>query len=1078
MMKIINKYIFRQTLVGFLTLLIGLTVLIWLTQSLRMIDMIVTKGVSVWVFLKMTLLVLPNFLQILSPLALFGVALFVFIRMQADKELIVLKAVGMNSKQLVRPLLFLGLILVAFGYFLTLWLIPRSYAQLRQMRWTIQNDLSHLLLQEGQFSSFKNGSTLYIKERESDGRVKGILAYEIKKDKRSILIADEGVMMQTPEGISLTFSNGTRQEFTPSTHQFSILKFQKHTMLFADKPGKSSRKLDPREMSLRKLLKATPTDVPDAPTYRKYKVTAFKRLTQPLYNLLFLLLAAVGVLTGFYNRRGQSKQINAVIVITLLIQSMSLAFENIASRNLWGLVLMGLNLFLPLLILYLILFKEKKIGFIHLVTLVAVLVSATSTNAAPKINTDSFNTKAPIDFEADDMDYNIKTEVLTAKGNVVVKQNNIIMNTDKILYYKKQQKVDIPSPVQMRLPDGTKSTVQNMELFPQKSEAQANKMEGQFADGSNLKAEKIVSTEGGNIIVMSNAAYTPCDVYCDTPALWQISAKKVVQDFTDHTLAYHHMFLDIKDVPILYFPYFQMPDLTIKRKTGLLYPSIRHNHEMGFSVEMPFFVNIADNQNLLFTPIISTDHIPLGIIDYNARFTRGVLNLQLSGTKDHHQTKEGHIKGDFQYDMTDSVRVSGQYFRTITDTYFRRYDIPGVDDSDSFLQSHLTGEYFGTRFYTKVKAWHFQSLVDGMNSRSIPVVTPTLNMEYVTKSFGSTPISAFTQLNSALYNTRQHFKSNRLSMTQGLQMSYITPFGMVTHTRASVRLDGYALDSGDNVMVTKHPNDSYNKGRFYPVVSTKISYPLVAHTENTLQVLEPIAMLVVSSNAHNSEDIPNIDSTVFDFDDTNLFSENRFAGYDRVERGSRINYGFQWTAYHNQAKDTSFSFLFGQVFRFNNTSEMDDVMGYRGHLSDFVGHAQMHYKYLSLGYRFRLDRENLAKRKNDVGLTIGNDPFRIGLNYLFQGNYTLDNQRYLEKNEIRFWANSKLSKNWQLGGSYRYNLEKNGGPIEYGIQLRYDNECTAVSFNLDKSYAQDRNYKGSTSFVVKVFLKTLGGVGE
>ncbi|MBQ4471941.1 MAG: LPS export ABC transporter permease LptF [Alphaproteobacteria bacterium] len=879
-MKIVDKYIFRQTLVGFLTLLISLTILIWLTQSLRMIDMIVTKGVSVGVFLKMTLLVLPNFLQILSPLALFGVALFVFIRMQADKELIVLKAVGMNSRQLIRPLFLLGVVLVAFGYMLTLWVIPKSYAHMRQMRWTIQNDLSHLLLQEGQFNSFKNGTTLYIKERDSEGKAKGILAYEIKKDKRSVLIADEGSMIQTPEGISLTFNNGTRQEFTPSTHQFSVLKFQKHTMLFADKPGKSSRKLDQREMSLGKLLKAKKDDIKDAPTYRKYKVEAFKRLTQPLYNLLFLWLAAFGVLSGFYNRRGQSKQINAVVIAALLIQSMALAFENIAARNLWGLTLMGLNLFVPLMILYVVLFKEKKIGWIHLVALFGVLSVVSPAGAVPKINTDNFNAKAPIDFEADDMDYNLKTGILTAKGNVVVKQNGIVMKTDKILYNKEQQKVDIPNKVHMTLPDGTKSSVQSMQLFPQKSEAEAQTFAGQFADGSNLSAKDILSTQEGDIIIMHNASYTPCDLCEGKSALWQISAQQITQDFTDHTLSYKHMSLDIKDIPVLYFPYFQMPDFTIKRKTGFLNPSFRHNHEMGFSVETPFFVNLADNQNLLFTPIISVEHVPLGIIDYNARFTRGVVNLQLSGTQDDHSTNEGHIKGDFRYDVTDHIRLTGQYFRTTNDTYFRRYDIPNIDDSESFLQSHLTGEYFGTRFYTKLKTWHFQSLLDGVSSRSIPILLPTLNMDYVTKTFGNTNISAFTNINGAMYNTRQHFKSNRISLTQGFQMPYIAPFGLVTQTRASVRLDGYALDSGNSTMVSKHNNDTYNKGRFYPVASTKFSYPLVAQTEKTMQILEPIAMLVVSPNTKNADDIPNIDSTVFDFDDINLFSENRFAGYE------------------------------------------------------------------------------------------------------------------------------------------------------------------------------------------------------
>ena len=237
-------------------------------------------------------------------------------------------------------------------------------------------------------------------------------------------------------------------------------------------------------------------------------------------------------------------------------------------------------------------------------------------------------------------------------------------------------------------------------------------------------------------------------------------------------------------------------------------------------------------------------------------------------------------------------------------------------------------------------------------------------------------------------------------------------------------------------------------------------------------------MLVVSPNSKNSPDIPNIDSTVFDFDDTNLFLENRFVGYDRIEHGSRLNYGFQWTAYHSQAMRRSLSFLFGQVYRFTHNSEMDDVMGYQGHLSDYVGQANMNYQYLTLSYRFRLDRKNLAKRRNDVTLSVGGAPLRIGINYLFQDAYTLDRQRFGEKNEIKFSASSKLTKNWQSNGYYRYSLQNHGRPIEYGLQLRYDNECTALVFDLKKSFARDRNYKGGTSFVVKVFLKTLGGVGE
>ena len=118
-MQIVDKYILRQLVVGFTLILVSLTILIWLTQSLKMIDMIVTKGVSVGIFLEMTILVLPNFLQILMPLALFAVTLFTFIRMQSDKELMVLKAVGMSGKQLMKPVLMMAGVLTVVGYILS-----------------------------------------------------------------------------------------------------------------------------------------------------------------------------------------------------------------------------------------------------------------------------------------------------------------------------------------------------------------------------------------------------------------------------------------------------------------------------------------------------------------------------------------------------------------------------------------------------------------------------------------------------------------------------------------------------------------------------------------------------------------------------------------------------------------------------------------------------------------------------------------------------------------------------------------------------------------------------------------------
>ena len=177
-----------------------------------MIDMVVTRGVSAKIFFELTLLVLPNFLQILSPLALFAVALFTLVRMQADKELMVMQAVGMSPMQIMRPVFLTGIVLTILGYVMSLVLIPAANTEMREMRWKIKNDISHLMLQEGQFDSFSNGLTLYVRERASDGMIKGIFLYDQKDpNKKVVLAAQEGIVFQESEGIKVVLKNGTRK---------------------------------------------------------------------------------------------------------------------------------------------------------------------------------------------------------------------------------------------------------------------------------------------------------------------------------------------------------------------------------------------------------------------------------------------------------------------------------------------------------------------------------------------------------------------------------------------------------------------------------------------------------------------------------------------------------------------------------------------------------------------------------------------------------------------------------------------------------------------------------------------------
>lgn len=1079
-MTILDRYVLKQIIIGFVLVLVSMTVLVWLTQSLRMIDMIVTKGVSVGLFFKMTVLVLPNFLQVLSPLALFAVTLFTFIRMQSDKELMVMQAVGMSSVQIMRPVFMLAAFLTAAGYLFSVFVIPAANTELREMRWRIRNDLSHLLLQEGQFNSFKNGLTLYVKERLPDGNVKGVLAYEMKgRDQVSMLAAKSGTVFQEPEGVRVVFHDGTRQEFHPKTHQFSILKFDKYTMSFSDqnKDG-SKRTADARELSLKALLSATPEEVGHEPTWRKYKVEFVKRLTSPLYNFTFVFLAMFGILSGFYNRRGQVGRINFTIGAALVVQSLALAFENMAGKNLWFLGLIVLNVFVPILLIYWVVIRKNGVKIKQAAALVLIgliLGAGTPASAALDFNLESMDKDAPVDFEADKVTYDKAKDEVLASGHVVLIQNGIVLETDRIVFNRGHNQIFAPDEVVIKMPDGTVTKTQNVVLSQGMTDIVAGAMETRLYEGTHLGASRMKRTDMGKRVYLRDVIYTPCDK-CDGQApLWQLRAKNMRHDKEDQEFVYKHVFLDVKDVPVFYWPYLQMPDFSVKRKTGFLPPGLSSGNEMKGGMDLPFFVDLADNQNLTITPTFSPSHFPLGIALYEGVYEKGILNVQVSGTKDDDDSSQGHIKADFEYDVTDKWRLKGNLFKVSSDTYFRRYNIPGIDDSQSFLTSDISAERFGNRTYFKMKGYSFQSLVDGVDSRSIPVILPVMDFQYNTQPLTSFGLYGFTAVNSALINTRDHFKSNRLSVTQGAAVPYVTPFGAAVNLTASVRADGYAIDTGLYSFSDRRAHDSYTTGRIYPNMSVEIKYPFVRSGKETTQVLEPIVMAVTAPNGGNSEKIPNVDSLVFEFDDTNLFSANRFSGYDRVETGTRINYGVKWTLF-NHGNDRTISALFGQSYRFGEDDMMTGLMGYNNHLSDYVGRMQISSKYVSLAYRFRLDQEDFSPKKSELLLSGGTDPLRLGIDYVFLKSYQIGDNVYPSREEVLFFGSSKLTRNIQVSGYYRYDLSREGGPIETGGALQYDNECTAFVLDVSRSFTRDRDYKGGMSVSFKIVLKTLGGM--
>ncbi|MGE5503535.1 MAG: LPS export ABC transporter permease LptF [Actinomycetota bacterium] len=348
-MREVTRYILRQLTVGMLFVSIALSLVLWLTQSLRFIEMIVNKGLTVLSFLWLTMLLMPTFLVVIIPISLFAVVLFTYNKLNTDRELVVLRAAGLSNWALARPALILGLAATVVGWMLTVWIIPTTVRDFREMQWSVRNDITSVLLQEGAFNKFGEGLTIYVRSRSPNGELLGLLVHDTRNPRKTVTImAERGALVYTDTGPRVLMVNGNRQEVGPNSSRLSLLYFDSYTVEFGNSGGdKAARSRDARERTMAELASADRGQL-GSTEYRRYKVEMHQRLASPLYNLGFVLIALGALLNATFDRRGQGLTILTAVGLMVAVQAGALGSSNLATSNLMFLPAIYLNAVLPI----------------------------------------------------------------------------------------------------------------------------------------------------------------------------------------------------------------------------------------------------------------------------------------------------------------------------------------------------------------------------------------------------------------------------------------------------------------------------------------------------------------------------------------------------------------------------------------------------------------------------------------------------------------------------------------------------------------------------------------------------------
>ncbi len=331
-MRRITAYILSQVLTAMLFVVATLTMAIWLTQSLRFIELIVNRGLSLASFFYLTSLLLPNFLSLVLPIAMFIATLFVYNRLAADSELVVMRAVGFGPGQLARPALLLACGVTLAGYVLSLWLMPLTFGKFKELHTNIRSDYSSLLLQEGAFSNIGNTLTVYVRAREANGDLRGIMVQDARDPSNPVtLLAERGTIASTEDGPRVILINGNRQQVDRAAGKLSLLYFERYSVEITNDRTTEFRWRDAGERYLNELLWPNLADAHDRQYFNRLIAEGHTRLATPLYAIALAMVALACLLPGDFNRRGLGKRLLLASACGLATQALSVALPNLAT---------------------------------------------------------------------------------------------------------------------------------------------------------------------------------------------------------------------------------------------------------------------------------------------------------------------------------------------------------------------------------------------------------------------------------------------------------------------------------------------------------------------------------------------------------------------------------------------------------------------------------------------------------------------------------------------------------------------------------------------------------------------------
>jgi LPS-assembly protein len=707
------------------------------------------------------------------------------------------------------------------------------------------------------------------------------------------------------------------------------------------------------------------------------------------------------------------------------------------------------------------------------ILLASALVAPPAWAPAQNLDAAAEGARLPVALVADSVIYDQRTGLVVAEGNVEVYQGTRTLTATRIEYDSRAGRIAAEGPLALRDGEGVTVLADTAELDESLREgiiegARAIIASPDDGAGGTIAAVTAERVEG-RFNVLSKAVYSPCEVCPAQPRpLWQIRASNIVHDEQERMVYYENAVFDVAGVPVAYLPFFSHPDPTVERKTGLLTPTFSNSTTYGYAVSIPYFIALDESRDIMLTAFPTTRDGPIGFAEYRQAFDSGFLRLETSfGVLDTDpeggSEARGHLfaNGGFglgrvslgAFGETAPITTGAQVQLTSDDAYLARYDISEADRLESFGFV----ESYGRDGVFRLSGTSFDSLrefePDGDRLLALPEFNSRYAMELGEDVTGFRDLGRLgVEANSLVLARSDGRDTTRLSLGGDWSAEAITDVGLTLGGFAEARMDGYWVSDDPDF-------DGGAAFRLYPQAGVEARYPVIATLGRSNHLLEPIARLIVAPDEIDAGDIPNEDSIVVEFDEANLFDNNRFPGFDRVETGTRLNVGLRYA----RVADDAFTLdgTVGRVFRLNEEGAFSPGSGLAPRQSDYVAAVGVGYApYVRVANRLRFNNDFEFNRVEIEGaLTLPR--MTLTTSYVYLGE---DPQAFALEEQSAFNAAAivDVTRNWRVGGELRQDLEE-GETVLLAGSLGYRTECAEFEVYADRSFPDRRENEAETS---------------